>query len=315
MERELYSVHFGGWSTHTQQPYHHVFKIPDGMDIANIPPIMCAGITVFNPLKRHAGNNPGARLGVMGIGGLGHLAIQYGKALGLNVTAITTQEDKADLCKLLGASAVIVVDKNFKELDKHRNKFDYLINLISIGNLQMFEAYLNTLVNGGTFIQIAMPDIHETFQATFATIVTKQIKIVGSYICSISEMKSTLEFTKEHNIRVWAEEHKFEDFPKALKRVEDEKPHFRGVVNCKDYSDKHFPNPLNNIVPMKDNIVNNLSNPNTNLNESRPITKPSTEAVDTTVNTKQGKCCEKNCGPSNCDSQASTELKNHHETQ
>ena len=277
------------------------------MDIANIPPIMCAGITVFNPLRRHAGNNPGARLGVMGIGGLGHLAIQYGKALGLNVTALTSQEDKSDLCKLLGASSVIVVDKHFKELGKHKNKFDYLINLVSIGNLEMFEAYLNTLVNGGTLIQIAMPDCRETFSATFATIVTKQIKIVGSYICSITEMKDSLEFTKEHNIRVWAEEHKFEDFPKALKRVEEEKPHFRGVVNCKEYSDKHFPSLLNNIVPMKNNIVNNLSNPNTNLNDLRPISKPDTAAIDTTVNTKQGKCCQKNCGPSDCKTQSNNE--------
>lgn len=237
----LYGLHFGGYSTHIQQPAHHTFHIPEGMDLANLPPVLCAGTTVYAPMKRHI-KEKGAKVAILGIGGLGHLAVQYGKAMGLEVSAITTSSDKVDYIKKLGAAHVIVVDKELKELKKHVGEFDFLINTLPINSKDLLEAYVSTLTNGGTLIQVGLPSIDESFNISFFSLVAKQISIVGSIVCSVQETKDTLEFTKKHGIRVETENFTFEDFPKALNRLENERPIFRCVVNVEEFNKKHFPN-------------------------------------------------------------------------
>ena len=106
----------------------------------------------------------------------------------------------------------------------------------------MLEAYASTITNGGMLIQVGLPNSEESFNISFSTLVLKQIIIAGSIVCSVEETKDTLEFTLKHGIRVEAENFSFEDFPKALHRLEYEKPIFRCVVNVEDYNKKHFPN-------------------------------------------------------------------------
>ena len=240
-EKWLYGVYFGGYATHIQQPASHTFHVPEGMDIANLPPVLCAGTTVYAPMKRHI-KEVGAKVGVIGIGGLGHLAVQYGKAMGHHVTAFTTSADKVDYIKKLGAAEVVVVDKDLKELQKYEGEIDYLINTLPISSKDLLEAYASTITNGGMLIQVGLPNSEESFNISFSTLVLKQIIIAGSIVCSVEETKDTLEFTLKHGIRVEAENFSFEDFPKALHRLEYEKPIFRCVVNVEDYNKKHFPN-------------------------------------------------------------------------
>lgn len=239
-EKALYGRYFGGYCTHIQQPASYCFHIPEGLDLANVPPVLCAGVTVFAPMKRHI-KKEGARIGVLGIGGLGHLAVQYGKAMGCHVTGFTTSASKVEYIKNLGASQVIVVDSELAALKDHQHEFDFLINTLPIGNMKIMEAYLATLKNGGTLIQVGLPEVKDNLEVSFFTIVARQLTIAGSIVSSVQETKDTLEFTLKHGIKVEVEDFSFEDFPKALNRLENERPQFRCVVHVKDFVEKHFP--------------------------------------------------------------------------
>ena len=239
-EKYLYGLYFGGYATHIQVPASHTFVLPPGLDLANVPPVLCAGCTVYPPMKKYI-TEPGASVGIIGIGGLGHLAVQYGRAMGLQVTAFTTSPEKVDEIKKLGAHEVVVVDKELKELSKHQSKFDCLVNTLPVCEEASFTAYLMTLCNGGTLIQVGLPDSETQLKIPFGPLIMKQITVAGSAVCSVADTRDTLEFTAKHGIRVAVESFCFEDFPKALDRLENGKPHFRCVVNVEDFVNKHFP--------------------------------------------------------------------------
>ena len=239
-EKLLYGLYFGGYATHIQVPHTHSFKLPAGIDIANVSPVLCAGCTVYPPMKRHV-KEAGASIGVIGIGGLGHLAVQYAKALGLKVGAFTTSENKVESIKKLGADEVILVDKEMSELKKHTGKFDYLINTLPVNDEASFAAYVMTMANGGTLIQVGAPEADNLLKIGFGLLITKQISIVGSAVSSVQETRDTLEFTAKHGIKVQVEEFMFEDFPKAFDRLENGKPQFRCVVKVEDFVNKYFP--------------------------------------------------------------------------
>lgn len=238
-ERFLYGKYFGGYATHIQVPSTHAFVLPEGLDLANVPPVLCAGCTVYPPMKRHI-TKEGASIAVLGIGGLGHLAVQYAKAMNLQVTAFTSSAEKIEYIKKLGAHEVIVVDKELKALAEQAGKYDYLLNTLPSCDPATLAAYLNTLANGGTLIQVGLPDIKEQFSISFMQLIMKQITIAGSIVSSVHETRETLEFTAKHGIKVETENFTFEDFPKALDRLENGRPFFRCVVNVQDYTNKHF---------------------------------------------------------------------------
>ena len=239
-EKNLYGVYFGGYATHIQVPATHAFVLPQGLDLANVPPVLCAGCTVYPPLKKYA-TEPGASVGIIGIGGLGHLAVQYARAMGLQVTAFTTSSEKVEAIKQLGAHDVVVVDKELKELAKHFGKFDCLLNTLPVSDEASMTAYIMTLTNGGTLIQVGLPDVDTKLKIPFSPLIMKQVAVVGSIVCSVADTRDTLEFTAKHGIKVAVETFSFEDFPKALDRIENGKPQFRCVVNVEDFVNKHFP--------------------------------------------------------------------------
>lgn len=240
-ERDLYATHFGGFCSHMQVPVHHVFKLPKGVNLATDAPLMCAGVTVFIPLKRFCSESKGKSIAVLGCGGLGHLAIKYARALGLHVTAITQTADKKEGLEKIGAQEVIVYDNEYRDLIKNQGRFDFVINTVPIGGKEFCEACLGLLAFGGTCIQVGAPDIKENFQANFFNLVLRQIKVVGSLVGSIEDTIETLEFSVKHKIKVEVEEFAFQDFNKALDLLEKGRPRFRCVLNVKDYSDKYFP--------------------------------------------------------------------------
>lgn len=239
LDKQLYGRYFGGFATHVQVPAHHCYHVPTGMDERVSAPLICAGVTVLTPMERHI-KQKGAKIGVIGIGGLGHLAIEYGKTLGCEVIAFTTTEEKAAECKMLGADDVIMA-KDPKAILKYKDKLDFLINSLYVIDMASFEGYLSTLKNGGILIQLGLPPVNDTLKMSWHTLVFKQIAIVGSLCGSVREAQHVLDYSNHHNIKVITEEYSFEDFPKALERLEKERPHFRCVVNVKDYNDKFFP--------------------------------------------------------------------------
>ena len=158
------------------------------------------------------------------------------------MAAFTSTADKVDYIKKLGADEVIVVDKEFKELKKHAHTLNGIINTLPVGGLALQEAYASCLKPGGTYILVGLPDVKENFSLSFFTIIINQLNVVGSIVSSIKETKETLDFTHQHKVKVEVETFKFEDFPKALHRLEKERPFFRCVVNVLDFNKVHFPN-------------------------------------------------------------------------
>lgn len=146
------------------------FKIPDNLDIARAAPLLCAGITVFAPLRRHA--KPGLQCGIIGIGGLGHLGIQYAKQLGMIVTAFTTSGNtRAEEFKKLGADH-ITDSKDLEQLKKEYGKYDLLLNCLYINDIaEYFKEYQKCLKNDGTLVQIGLPDVGTSFPLEFMNLV------------------------------------------------------------------------------------------------------------------------------------------------
>ncbi len=238
-ERILYGKYFGGYASHIQQPATHAIRIPKDMDISTAPPLLCAGATVFSPMARHI-KDPQAKVGVIGIGGLGHLAVQYAKKFGNYVAGFTTSESKVEEIKKLGADEVIVVSKDFSSLKDHQDKFDYLVNTLPISSEQTMSAYLSTATNNGTLIQVGLPDANTPFETSFPQLLFKQLTITTGAVGSVKESEEAIAFAHKHGVKVQAETFAFEDFPKAFDLLENGKPHFRCVVNVKDFHEKHF---------------------------------------------------------------------------
>lgn len=220
---------FGGFSTSVQVPSSYVIKIPDGIKEEEAPPLMCAGGTMFNPLRRFG--SPGKKCAILGIGGLGHLGVQFASKMGMKTYAVSTSDNKKDLIKKLGAHEYV----NSKDNDQFENfkkeKIDLMINTTSSGDA---ESYMKALRRGGgVFVQVGGPE--EQYKISPADILLNELILAGSAAASVNDMNLMLEFAKTFGVVSKNEYYSFDDFPKAYKRTAFEKPEFRVVVNVKDY--------------------------------------------------------------------------------
>jgi len=233
-DKKTYGRHWGGYSTHLQQPAKFFFKLPKNLDLAKSAPLLCAGITVYNPIKQYLKH--GFRTAVIGIGGLGHLAVQFLAKMGHEVTAVTSSLEKENFIKSLGATSVITL-KDEKVFLDHQDKYDFIINTLPCS--ENFQKYISLSAPCGYFVQTGMSDISEYVSLNTRFWVKKETHIVGSYVGSRADTNEMLDFCAKNNIYPLVEEFAFEDFPKALDKLENGKPIFRCVVNCGEYSKKH----------------------------------------------------------------------------
>lgn len=231
MEKFTYGTYWGGYSTHLQQPASHFFKIPDGLNLEKSAPLLCAGITVYNPIKQYC--KPGMKTAVIGIGGLGHLAVMFLAKMGYEVTGVTNSIEKEKFIRSLGANDVLVMS-DAEMYKKHLNKYDFIINTIPVAG--DFNGYLSLLGRMGTLCQVGAPDIHEKVSFTANLLMYNEWRIVGSIVGSRGDIKEMLEFCQKNEVYPIVEEYKFEDFDKALDKLENGKPIFRCVVNCHEFS-------------------------------------------------------------------------------
>ena len=235
-EKKLYGYYFGGYSTHIQQPVSHAFKIPEGMDLSITAPLMCAGVTVFTPLLDHL--KPGMKVGVLGIGGLGHLGIQYAAKMGAEVHGFTSSPNKEEMIKSLGATKAIF----WREPGFHEsllNSYDILLNTLSITfETEVFTLFAKIMKPYGKFIQVGVPGHGQKLNVNFHDIVGKQIMIIGSNVGGTKQTREMLDFSVKNDIKCKCEIYDWEDFPKALDRLENGRPIFRCVVHVDPESKK-----------------------------------------------------------------------------
>jgi D-arabinose 1-dehydrogenase-like Zn-dependent alcohol dehydrogenase len=230
-----YDTHWGGYATALQQPAEFFFHLPEGFDIKSAPPLFCAGITVFYPMCRYL--KDGMETAVIGCGGLGHLAIKFLKSLGHHVTAFTSTSNKIEEVKKMGADDVIV-STDPEQMKKAQDKFDFVINTLPVND--KFGDYFETCARAAYFIQVGVPaNDNWVLGVTASTIVIKEIKFIGSWLGPRVHINEMVKLCHEKNVYPTVEEFAFEDFPKALDKLEHGKPHFRCVVNVKDFAEKN----------------------------------------------------------------------------
>ncbi|ORX88934.1 mannitol dehydrogenase putative [Basidiobolus meristosporus CBS 931.73] len=216
---------YGGYSKGVRVLSHYAFKIPDVIDSAEAAPILCAGVTVFTPMRRH-GVKEGHRVGVVGIGGLGHLALQYAKALGAEVTAISTSTNKKAEAHKLGATHFVNL-RDDADMKAASRSLDYLF-ITSNATDAPYDKYASLLDVFGKIILLAAPE--DNIKISPFSLIPKNITLAGSIIGSIEDQKATLEFSAKHNIRPIIEKLPMEKVNEGLQHVRDGKVRYRVVL-------------------------------------------------------------------------------------
>ena len=184
----------GGYSTQIVVDEHYVLRIPSALSPAGSAPLLCAGITTYSPL-RHWGVGKYHKLAVVGLGGLGHMAVKIGKAIGADVTVLSTSERKRKDAERLGAAdfALTSQPETFTRLQRH---FDFILDTVSAPH--DYNAYVNLLKTDGTMILVGAPD-KPTPLEPFPLILHRR-SIAGSVIGGIRETQEMLDFCATHNI-------------------------------------------------------------------------------------------------------------------
>jgi uncharacterized zinc-type alcohol dehydrogenase-like protein len=216
---------FGGYSDHIVVREAFVLKIPDGMDIARAAPLLCAGITTWSPLKKwNAG--PGTRLGVAGLGGLGHMAVKLGAALGGEVTVITGSESKRADAHALGAQHVLLSsDKD--AMRAARNGFDLIIDTIPVAH--RLQAYLPLLDIDGSLVIVGAIDETPPFHS--GLLLGGRRRVSGSPIGGIAETQEMLDFCAARGVLPECEMIPIQDINHAWERMERSDVKYRFVID------------------------------------------------------------------------------------
>lgn len=185
----------GGYSREIVATEKFVYRIPENLDKAAAAPLLCAGITVYSPLK-HWGAGPGKTVGVAGVGGLGHMAVKFAHALGAHTVALTTSPEKVELCKSLGADEVLITSDS-EAMKASAEKFDLIISTLP-GDHDM-NPYLDLLGQDGSYVVVgAVGNMTHSF--SLPKLMKRHRSIAGSQIGSTRETQEMLDFCGEHNI-------------------------------------------------------------------------------------------------------------------
>ena len=216
--------YMGGFARRIRLDGRFVFPLPESLEAAAAAPLLCAGVTVFAPLRRW-GMAAGAQVGVIGIGGLGHLALQFLRAMGCETTAFTSSPDKRAAAERLGARHV-VSSTSVREIRANGGRFALL--LCTAPARLDFITYLQTLKPGGVLCLVGAPP--GLLQIPAAQLLTGQRVICGSDIGSRSAIRETLAFAAEHGIVAQVETAPLADVNAALQRVRENRVRYRMVL-------------------------------------------------------------------------------------
>jgi uncharacterized zinc-type alcohol dehydrogenase-like protein len=187
-------VTYGGYSDSVVVDERFVLRVPKNLDLAGAAPLQCAGITTYSPM-RHWGVTKGKKVGIVGLGGLGHMGVKFAHALGAHTVVFTTSPGKKDDALRLGADEV-VISKNANEMQKHAGSFDFILDAVSADH--DINAYLQMLRRDGNLTLVGAPE-KPLAVAAFALLFGRR-SLSGSPIGGIAETQEMLDFCGDHNI-------------------------------------------------------------------------------------------------------------------
>ena len=193
-DKHLGGVTYGGYSDSIVVDERVVLSVPSNLDLAGAAPLLCAGITTYSPM-RHWGVTKGKKVGVVGLGGLGHMGVKFARALGAHVVVFTTSPHKKEDALRLGADEVVVF-RDANEMQKHAGSFDFILDAVSADH--DINAYINLLRLDGNLTIVGAPP-KPLAVAAFGLIVGRR-SLSGSAIGGIPETQEMLDFCGEHNI-------------------------------------------------------------------------------------------------------------------
>jgi uncharacterized zinc-type alcohol dehydrogenase-like protein len=226
-DKHLGGATFGGFSKTYVCDEKFVLQMPAFDDLAAAAPLLCAGITVYSPLK-HWQAVPGKKVGILGIGGLGHLAIKIAKAMGAEVTVFTTSQSKIEDAKRLGADYA-VLSSDAEQMTKYNRKLHFILDTVSAKH--DVNAYLNLLRHDGTVVLVGLPP--EPLEIGAFNVVMGRRSFAGSNIGGIAETQEMLDFCAQHNITADIELIRMDEVNEAFARLEKGDVKYRFVIDMK----------------------------------------------------------------------------------
>ena len=193
-DKHLGGVTFGGYSESIVVDQRFVLRVPSKLDLPGAAPLLCAGITTYSPMK-HWGVTKGKKVGVVGLGGLGHMGVKIAHAMGAHVVVFTTSPRKKDDAVRLGADEV-VISKNANEMEKHAGSFDFILDAVSADH--DINSYINLLRRDGNITLVGAPE-KPLKVAAFGLIMGRR-SLSGSPIGGIPETQEMLDFCGKHGL-------------------------------------------------------------------------------------------------------------------
>jgi uncharacterized zinc-type alcohol dehydrogenase-like protein len=193
-DKILGGVTYGGYSQSIVVDHNYVLQVPDQKNLAAVAPLLCAGITTYSPFK-HWKIGKGQKVGIVGLGGLGHMGVKLAKAFGAHVVLFTTSPNKVADAKRLGADEV-VISKDASEMEKHHNSFHFILDCVS-GEHDV-PAYLKLLKLDGTLTMVGAPE--KPMSIPVFDLIMGRRSLAGSTIGGIRETQEMLNFCADHGI-------------------------------------------------------------------------------------------------------------------
>jgi alcohol dehydrogenase (NADP+) len=187
-------VTYGGYSESIVVDENFVLRVPANLQLAGAAPLLCAGITTYSPMH-HWNVGKGKKVGVVGLGGLGHMGVKFGHALGAHVVVFTTSPKKTDDALRLGADEV-VISKDANEMQKHASSFDFILDAVSADH--DINVYLNMLRRDGHVVMVGAPE--KPLAVSVFSLIMGRRSLSGSPIGGIAETQEMLDFCGKHNI-------------------------------------------------------------------------------------------------------------------
>jgi uncharacterized zinc-type alcohol dehydrogenase-like protein len=224
-DKTLGGVTYGGYSESIVVDEKYVLRVPNGLDPAGTAPLLCAGITTYSPLH-HWKVGKGQKVGIFGLGGLGHMGVKFAKALGASVVLFTTSPNKTADAIRLGADEV-VISKNEAEVQKHAGSFDFILDAVSADH--DLNMYLQLLKLDGTMTLVGAPEKPAAIAAF--NLIMKRRRIAGSAIGGIRETQEMLDFCAEKGITADIELIKIDQINEAYERLLKSDVKYRFVID------------------------------------------------------------------------------------
>uniref|UniRef100_A0A0D6QRS6 Enoyl reductase (ER) domain-containing protein n=1 Tax=Araucaria cunninghamii TaxID=56994 RepID=A0A0D6QRS6_ARACU len=225
------NVTLGGFSSLMVADYRFVIHVPKNLPLREAAPLLCAGITIYSPMKYYQMTEKGKHLGIVGLGGLGHMAVKFGKAFGLETTIISTSPNKQkEAIEVLGADHFLI-SKDPQQMQEARKSLDFIIDTVSA--VHPLEPLLSLLKHDGKLVLVGLPEKPLQLNAS-ALIFGGRHTIGASLIGGISETQEMVNFCAEHNVTCMVEIVKMSYVNTAMERLRKSDVRYRFVIDVEN---------------------------------------------------------------------------------